>query len=57
MMALNVLLTILPVALIVGMFVYMTRKMSKGGGMMGIGKSNAKMYVEKQTGRSPCRKW
>ena len=46
----NVLLTILPVALIVGMFVYMTRKMSKGGGMMGIGKSNAKMYVEKQTG-------
>ena len=28
----------------------MTRKMSKGGGMMGIGKSNAKMYVEKQTG-------
>ena len=50
MMVLNVLLTILPVALIVGMFVYMTRKMSKGGGMMGIGKSNAKMYVEKQTG-------
>ncbi len=50
MMVLNVLLTILPVALIVGMFVYMTRKMAKGGGMMGIGKSNAKMYVEKQTG-------
>jgi hypothetical protein len=24
--------------------------MSKGGGMMGIGKSNAKMYVEKETG-------
>ena len=24
--------------------------MSKGGGMMGVGKSNAKMYVEKQTG-------
>ncbi len=49
---LNLLLTILPVALIVGMFVYMTRKMAKGGGMMGIGKSNAKMYVEKQTGVS-----
>ncbi len=47
---LNVLFTFLPVALIVGMFVYMTRKMAKGGGMMGIGKSNAKMYVEKQTG-------
>ena len=49
-MVLNVLFTFLPVALIVGMFVYMTRKMAKGGGMMGIGKSNAKMYVEKQTG-------
>ena len=45
MMVLNMLITILPVVLIVGMFVYMTRKMSKGGGMMGIGKSNAKMYV------------
>lgn len=47
---LNFLLTLLPVVLIVGMFVYMSRKMAKGGGMMGIGKSNAKMYVEKQTG-------
>lgn len=47
---LNILLTFLPIALIVGMFVWMTRKMSKGGGMMGVGKSNAKMYVEKQTG-------
>ncbi len=47
---LNVLLTFLPIALIVGTFVWMTRKMSKGGGVMGIGKSNAKMYVEKQTG-------
>ena len=26
------------------------RSMSKGGGMMGVGKSNAKMYVEKETG-------
>lgn len=26
------------------------KRMSKGGGMMGIGKSNAKMYVEKETG-------
>ena len=47
---LNVLLTLLPIALIVGMFVWMTKRMSKGGGMMGIGKSNAKMYVEKETG-------
>ncbi|MCM1158106.1 MAG: ATP-dependent zinc metalloprotease FtsH [Clostridium sp.] len=26
------------------------RSMSKGGGMMGVGRSNAKMYVEKETG-------
>jgi cell division protease FtsH len=26
------------------------RSMTKGGGMMGVGKSNAKMYVEKKTG-------
>ncbi|MCM1179519.1 MAG: ATP-dependent zinc metalloprotease FtsH [Clostridium sp.] len=26
------------------------RSMSKGGGMMGVGKSNAKMYVERKTG-------
>lgn len=44
------LLTLLPVGILVGVFIWMTRKMSKGGGMMGIGKSNAKMYVEKQTG-------
>ena len=42
--------TFLPIALLVGMIVWMTRKMSKGGGMMGVGKSNAKMYVEKSTG-------
>lgn len=28
----------------------LTRTMSKGGGVMGVGKSNAKMYVEKKTG-------
>ena len=42
--------TFLAIALPVGMIVWMTRKMAKGGGMMGVGKSNAKMYVEKQTG-------
>ena len=31
-------------------FNFLMKKMSKGGGMMGIGKSNAKMYMEKQTG-------
>ena len=34
---LNVLLTFLPIALIVGTFVWITRKMSKGGGVMGFG--------------------
>lgn len=42
--------TFLPLLLLIGLIAWMTRKMSKGGGMMGIGKSNAKMYVEKQTG-------
>ena len=48
--AMNVILTFLPIAVCVGMIDWMTKRMSKGGGMMGIGKSNAKMYVEKQTG-------
>ena len=51
MMFWNVMLTlVLPTALLVGALVFLTRKMSKGGGMMGIGKSNAKIYVEKSTG-------
>ena len=41
---------IFPALLIFGLMSFMMRKVSKGGGMMGIGKSNAKMYVEKQTG-------
>ena len=41
---------IIPLVIFIALIVWMTRKMSKGGGMMGIGKSNAKMYVEKQTG-------
>ena len=41
---------ILPIVLLVFMFNFLMKKMSKGGGMMGIGKSNAKMYMEKQTG-------
>ena len=41
---------ILPIGLMAAMLVYLMRRMSKGGGMMGIGKSNAKMYMEKETG-------
>ena len=43
-------MNIIPLVIFNALIVWMTRKMSKGGGMMGIGKSNAKMYVEKQTG-------
>ena len=43
-------MNIIPFVIFIALIVWMTRKMSKGGGMMGIGKSNAKMYVEKQTG-------
>ena len=42
---------VLPFAIITAMFIFMTRGMGKGGGMLGgIGKSNAKVYVEKKTG-------
>ena len=41
---------ILPVGLFALLIWYMSRRMSKGGGVMGVGRSNAKMYVEKCTG-------
>ena len=41
---------VLPFGLIFFCMSYLMKKMSKGGGMMGIGKSNAKMYVQKETG-------
>lgn len=41
---------VLPFILIFACLSFVMKRMSKGGGMMGIGKSNAKMYVEKQTG-------
>ncbi|MGL6197956.1 MAG: ATP-dependent zinc metalloprotease FtsH [Lachnospiraceae bacterium] len=50
-MILNVLIgVVLPVALLFIGMNFIMKRMSKGGGMMGIGKSNAKMYVEKETG-------
>lgn len=39
-----------PIIILVVFGVMMMRRMSKGGGIMGVGKSNAKMYVEKSTG-------
>ena len=44
-----ILSVVLPFGLIFIFMSFLMRKMPKGG-MMGIGKSNAKMYVEKQTG-------
>ncbi len=41
---------ILPIALLAILFSFLMRRMTKGGGMMGIGKSNAKVYMEKETG-------
>ncbi|HCR83153.1 ATP-dependent zinc metalloprotease FtsH [Muricomes intestini] len=41
---------ILPIIMLIVLFNFLMRRMSKGGGMMGIGKSNAKVYVEKETG-------
>ncbi|MFQ6959435.1 ATP-dependent zinc metalloprotease FtsH [Clostridium sp. D5] len=41
---------VLPLIMIVILFNFLMKRMSKGGGMMGIGKSNAKVYVEKETG-------
>ena len=41
---------ILPFVFIWVLMWFLLRKISKGGGMMGVGKSNAKVYVEKETG-------
>ncbi len=41
---------LLPVAILWIGLSFIFRRMSKGGGVMGVGKSNAKIYVEKQTG-------
>ena len=41
---------ILPIILLMIIFNFLMKRMTKGGGMMGIGKSNAKVYVEKETG-------
>jgi len=47
----NILLTfILPIALIYLVFSMLFKRMSGGGGPMGVGKSTAKVYVQKETG-------
>ena len=44
------LMYIFPIILVYFLFSLLFKRLSKGGGMMGVGKSNAKMYVQKQTG-------
>ncbi len=41
---------ILPLVLIYVVMMFVFKAMSKGGGVMGVGKSNAKVYVQKKTG-------
>ncbi|MBE5886989.1 MAG: ATP-dependent zinc metalloprotease FtsH [Lachnospiraceae bacterium] len=48
-----ILTTVLPIALMVGLTIMLFRKLSKSGGMggfMNVGKNNAKVYVQKETG-------
>lgn len=48
---LSILSYILPFVFVYGAFYFIMRNMGKSGGMMGsVGKSNAKVYVEKKTG-------
>ena len=43
---------VLPILLFWLIIGVVMRKMSKGGGVMGVGKSNAKVYVQKETGKT-----
>jgi len=46
----NILGTLLPLVIIWGIFWFFMRKMSKGGGVMGVGKNKARVYAQKETG-------
>ena len=46
----NILSIILPIALIWGFFYFIMKRQGGGAGMMGVGKNNAKVYVQKETG-------
>ncbi len=49
-MLLSILGMVLPLIIMIVFFNFLFRKMGKGGGIMGVGKNNAKLYVEKKTG-------
>lgn len=44
------LIYVLPLVLIWVMFSMIMKRMSKGGGVMGVGKNNARVYMDKETG-------
>lgn len=46
----NILSFVIPLALVWILLAFLMRRMGGGGGVMGVGKSNAKVYVEKSTG-------
>ena len=46
----NILSIVLPLALLWGFFYFMMKRSGGAGGIMGVGRSNAKVYVEKETG-------
>ena len=41
---------VLPSALMIGLLYFMFNRLGSGSGIMGVGKSNAKVYVQKETG-------
>lgn len=45
-----ILSVLLPTVLLFVMLMFFMRRMNKGGGMMGVGKSRAKAYIQKETG-------
>ncbi|MEE0420612.1 MAG: ATP-dependent zinc metalloprotease FtsH [Lachnospiraceae bacterium] len=46
----NILGTIIPLLLVWGVLWFFMRRMSKGGGVMGVGKNKAKVFAQKETG-------
>ncbi|MCR4717635.1 MAG: ATP-dependent zinc metalloprotease FtsH [Lachnospiraceae bacterium] len=46
----EILIYVIPFILFWAFLIFMMRNVSKGGGIMNVGKSNAKLYVEKKTG-------
>ena len=46
----DIMMSIIPLGLTVLMVVLAWKMVTRGGGMMGVGKSNAKVYVENETG-------